>query len=102
MQIVDCNQSVALLSRGSGKSPSVIAARFAREVEGDSCLFRIVAATGTPFPRAEEFMHNERVIAHGAARTLSLRHAIEGFFICCFAAPERFRARVTYCRNVNR
>jgi hypothetical protein len=99
---VDCNQSVALLSRGSEKSSSVIAAHFAREVEGDSCLFRIVAATGTPFPRAEEFMHNERVIAHGAARTLSLRHDIEGFFICCLAAPEWFHARVTYCRNVNR
>jgi hypothetical protein len=71
---VDCNQSVALLSRNFGKSPSVIAARFARDDEGDSCLLPFRAATGTPFPRAEEFMHNERVIAHSVARTLSLRH----------------------------
>jgi hypothetical protein len=56
---VDCNQSVALLSRNFGKSPSVIAARFARDDEDDSCLLPFRAATGTPFPRAEEFMHNE-------------------------------------------
>jgi hypothetical protein len=80
----------------------MIAARFAREVEGDSCLLRFVAATGTLFARAEEFMHNERVIAHSVARTLSLSHDIVGFFICCFAASARFRARVAYCRNVNR
>jgi hypothetical protein len=99
---VDCNQSVVLLSRGSGKSPDVIAARFARGDNDDSCLLRFRAATGTPFPRAEEFMHDERVIAHGVARALSLRHDIVGFFICCFAAPNRFRGRVAYGRNVNR
>jgi hypothetical protein len=99
---VDCNQSVALLSRGLGKSPSTIAMRLARSDDDDSCLLRFRAATGTPFLRAEEFMHYERVIAHSAARTLSLRHDIVRFFICCFAASNRFCARVTYCRNVNR
>jgi hypothetical protein len=58
--------------------------------------------TGTLAPRAEEFMHNERVIAHSLAWTLNLADHIAGFFICCFAALNRFRARVTYCRNVNR
>jgi hypothetical protein len=47
-------------------------------------------------------MHNERVIAHSLAWTLNLADHIAGFFICCFAALNRFRARVTYCRNVNR
>jgi hypothetical protein len=102
IRIVDCNQSVALLSRHFGKFPSVIVASIARGDEGDFCLLRFDAETGTPFPRAEEFMHDERVTAHSAARTLSLPHHIAGFFICCFAASDRFYARVTYCRNVNR
>jgi hypothetical protein len=83
---VDCNQSVALLSRDFGKSPSAIVLRLARSDDEDSCLLAFRAATGTPFLRAEEFMHNERVIAHGIARTLSLRHDIVRFFICCFTA----------------
>ena len=102
IQIVDCNQSVALLSRGFGKSPSAIVMRLARSDDDDSCLLPFRAATGTPFLRAEELMHNERVIAHSIARTLNLQHDIMCFFICCFAASNRFRARVTYCRNVNR
>jgi hypothetical protein len=64
-------------------------------------LLAFGAATGTPILRAEEFMHNERVTAHAIARTSSLRDDIVRFFICCFVAPNRFRARVTYCRNVN-
>ena len=80
----------------------MIAARPARDDEHDSCLLPFLAATGTPFSRAEEFMHNERVIAHSIARTLNLRHRIVSFFICCFVASNRFRAPVTYCRNVNR
>jgi len=75
--------------------------RLARSHDDDSCLLQFRAATGTPFLRAEEFMHVERVIAHINARTLSLPHDIVRFFICCFAAWNRFRARVTYCRNVN-
>jgi len=98
---VDCNQSVALLSRDSGKSLSAIVMRLARRDGDDSCLLAFHAATGTPFLRAEEFVHNERVIAHSIAWTLNLRHRIVSFFICCFAASNRFRARVTYCRNVN-
>jgi len=74
--------------------------RLARSDDDDSCLLPFRVATGTPFLRAEEFMHNERVIAHSIARTLSLRDDIVRFFICCFAAWNRFRARVTYCRNV--
>ena len=80
----------------------MIAARPARDDEHDSCLLPFLAATGTPFSRAEEFMHNEGVIAHGLARALSLPRGIVRFFICCFAASNRFRASVTYCRNVNR
>jgi hypothetical protein len=99
---VDCNQSVALLSRDYRKSSDVIAARFARDDEHDSCLLPFVAATGTLFPRAEEFMHDERVIAHGVARTLNLPRDIGGFFICCFAASNPFLAAVTCGRNVNR
>jgi len=99
---VDCNQSVALLSRAFGISPGAIVMRLARSDDDDSCLLAFHAATGTPFLRAEEFMHNERVIAHSIARTLNLRHRIVSFFICCFVASNRFRAPVTYCRNVNR
>ena len=58
--------------------------RLARSADDDSCLLQFRAATGTPFLRAEEFMHNERVIAHGVARTLSLRDDIVRFFVCCF------------------
>ena len=99
---MDCNQSVALLSRDSGKSLSAIVMRLARRDGDDSCLLAFHAATGTPFLRAEEFVHNERVIAHSIAWTLNLRHRIVSFFICCFVASNRFRAPVTYCRNVNR
>jgi hypothetical protein len=83
---VDCNQSVALLSRASGISPGAIVVRLARSDKDDSCLLPFRAATGTPFLRAEEFMHNERVIAHSIVRTLNLPHGIARFFICCFAA----------------
>lgn len=60
--------------------------RLARSDDDDSCLLPCRAATGTPFLRAKEFMHNERVIAHGVARALSLLRDIVCFFICCFAA----------------
>jgi hypothetical protein len=83
---VDCNQSVALLSRAFGISQDAIVMRLARSDDDDSCLLRFRAATGTPFLRAEEFMYNERVIAHRIARTLNLPHDIVRFFICCFAA----------------
>ena len=76
--------------------------RLARSDDDDSCLLLFRSATGTPFLRAEEFMHYERVIAHGVARTLSLRRDIVRFFICFFAVSNRFCARVTYGRNVNR
>ena len=75
--------------------------RLARSDDDDSCLLPFRAATGTLFLRAEELMHNERVIAHRIARTLNLQNDIICFFICCFAGSNRFRARVTYCRNVN-
>src|SRR4029077_1284964 len=65
IRIVDCNQSVALLSRGFGISQSAIVMRLARSDDDDSCLLPFRPATGTPFLRAEEFMHYERVIAHG-------------------------------------
>jgi hypothetical protein len=99
---VDCNQSVAILSRDCGKSPDGIAAPFARDNKHDSYLLPFLAATGTPFSRAEEFMRDERVIAHSIGRTWSLPHGIVRFFICCFAASNQFRAPVTYGRNVNR
>src|SRR5215471_1564428 len=102
IRIVDCNQSVAILSRASGISPSAIVMRLARSHDDDSCLLRSRAATGTPFLRAEEFMHNERVIAHSVARTLSWQRDIAPFFICCFAHQIGF-ARVSHSGgNVNR
>jgi hypothetical protein len=84
------------------KSYYAVIARFARASVSDSCLLRGAMRTGTLAARAEELMHNERVIAHGLARTLNLTDHIASFFICCFAALNRFRARVTCCRNVNR
>jgi len=104
IQIVDCNQSVALLSRDFGKSPSVIAACFARDDESDSCLLPFGVATGTPLSRAEEFMHNERVIAHSVARTLSLRHHIVRFFyllLCCTTSVSRRRHILQKCESLN-
>jgi hypothetical protein len=86
IRIVDCNQSVVLLSSRLRNIPKRDRVRLARSADDDSCLLPFCAATGTPFLRAEEFMPNERVIAHGIARTLSLRHDIVRFFICCFAA----------------
>jgi hypothetical protein len=92
VRIVDCNQSVALLSRSSGISRSAIVMQLARSHDDNSCLLPFCAATGTPFLRAEEFMPNERVIAHSMGRTLSLRHDIARFFICCLLHEIDFAA----------
>jgi len=68
------------------KSYCAVIARFARAGVSDSYLLRRAMTTGTLATRAEEFMHNERVIAHSPARTLNLADHIAGFFyllLCC-------------------
>jgi hypothetical protein len=61
------------------KSYCAVIARFARAGASDSCLLRRALTTGTLVPRAEEFMHNERVISHSVARTLSLQDRCADF-----------------------
>src|SRR5262249_12518589 len=91
--IVDCNQSVALLSRRWGKSHSAVIVRLARGIARDYCLLPLAAATGTLVTRAEEFMHNERVIAHSRAGTLSLApHARCFFYLLLRCTKSLFRA----------
>src|SRR5262249_26056108 len=71
----------------------------------DSCLLALAAATGTLVTRAEEFMHNERVIAHSRARTLSLApHTRCFFYLLLRCTKSLFRACHIWqkCESSNR
>jgi len=87
------------------KSYCAVIARFARAGVGDSCLLRRAMTTGTLAPRAEEFMHNERVIAHSVARTLNLADHIAGFFyllLCCTKSLSCACHILQKCESLNR
>jgi hypothetical protein len=61
--------------------------------------------TGTLAPRAEEFMHNERVIAHSLAWTLNLADHIAGFFyllLCCTKSLSCACHILQKCESLNR
>jgi hypothetical protein len=87
------------------KSYCALIARFARAGARDSCLLRRALTTGTLAPRAEEFMHNERVIAHSVARTLSLLDRRGGFFYlfpCCAKSLSCACHILQKCESSNR
>jgi len=87
------------------KSYCAVIARFARAGVSDSCLLRRAMTTGTLAPRAEEFMHNERVIAHSLARTLNLADHIAGFFyllLCCTKSLSCACHILQKCESLNR
>lgn len=87
------------------KSYCAVIARFARAGVSDSYLLRRAMTTGTLAARAEEFMHNERVIAHSPARTLNLADHIAGFFyllLCCTKSLSCACHILQKCESLNR
>jgi hypothetical protein len=87
------------------KSYCAVIARFTRVGASDSCLLQHAMTTGTLAARAEEYMCDERVIAHSIARTLNLADRVAGIFyllLCCTKSLSRLCHMLQKCESSNR